>query len=948
MKHLFCCILLMFFAFCKADITLVKSGKPKAKIVLASLTKSARLGVLELQHHIELITGVRLPIVSSQAEGNLYPVLSVMEKDKIYIFVGGENKVLNGETARIRFDKNIIRLTGSDSPVYTKVNYADEKTFPSYRYQFNGSLWAVYEFLERYCGVRFYGIGEEYTAYQPRKTLTVKEKNWQHTPTMDLFRDIFLHTRTKSKRDVALWRLRWRLAEFTPPANHNMYSMYFRFHGRAKSRFLAPLFQERRPEYFARGFKLTGSADPRLKNNYPGDKTLSPQLCYTSEGVKNWYVNEVLTYAGGKNLKGGFGNKDGTIEDTSRTMIPRMPGRKFFYPIEGGDNGHFCLCSTCKPFTRDKNNFSHLKFNLMSRIAREVAKKDPDAGVSTLAYIQSMYYPDNVKLADNMMIQICLTIYSWWHPTAYKLQHGEYKKWIAKEGKKRPLTIWTYLFGSPWDAKIHFGKYHPFPTFYPEKTGELFKEFASDGIRGWFCEVQLEHHLLEAYIASRICYDSSVNVDQIIDEYFAFSYGPAGKMIKEFYKESETAFWNPANCPAAWLKDPNVFVGPYGKKHPFWGTGLISPDLNWGIMGNPQRMAKMKKLIAEAQKQKLTPAQQKRLNIFLKDIWGTALRGEAEFARNRNSQSREKSPAVYTIKKSVNGDPEKIDWSQFKPFRMTSADGTKNVSDKFYLAADQKYLYIRYETSEDLGGQAQVVFAFSSPDGKVNRFMSFSQTPGTPYSTKVPEPSNYRSKKTPSGWVATGAISKKYLPFQNGAVKANVIRRVPEEAEKPVQIAVWQPTWYGDDLYSAKYHGYLTFLPSVVQEKDFVFNGKALPVDDPAAVDGRAGKMDASQGWTMRYHVPDQLCGKRKVTIFFRTDITDPNGKFSLGIYDKFNRKNIYSRQIRAADYSGKNYKAIILDGVNLIPGSYIYFGSLQPKTELGKHHYYVDFIIFE
>jgi len=937
MKHLFFCILLITAVFCQAEMILVESGKSNSVIVSGTKpTKSAQLGALELQHHIMRMTGVKIPI-SARAE-----------KDKINIYVGGDNSGLKDETARIKFGPKSIRLTGNDSPEFGKVDYDDYKTFPSYRYQFNGSLWAVYEFLEKYCGIRFYGIGDDFVTYRPQKTLRVAEKDWQHTPKMDLFRDIFLHTDSHSKRDVALWRLRWRLAEFTPPANHNMYSMYFRFHGKAKSRFLAPLFKEKRPEYFARGFKLTGTADPRLKNNYPGDKTLPPQLCYTSNGVRDWYIHEVLTYAGGKNLKGGFGNKDGTIEDTSRTMIPRIPGRTFYYPIEGGDNGKFCQCVSCKPFVKDNNNFSALKFTLMSKIAEGVAKKDPGAGVSTLAYILSMYYPDKVKLADNMMVQICLTVYSWWHPTAYRLQHGEYKKWIAREGSKRPLTLWTYLFGSPWDARIHFGKYHPFPTFYPRKTGELFKEFADDGIRGWFCEVQLQYHLLEAYIAARLCYDPSADTDKIIDQFFTDCYGPAGKMMKEFYREVETAFWNPANCPEKWLKDPKVFRGPYGIKHPFWGTGLISPELSWKTMGTPKRMAKLKKLIAEAESQELTPPQRKRLNLFLKNTWGPALRGEAEFAKNQQSAKRGNSPAIRLLKQSAGGDPDKVNWSDHKPFLMMSMDGTKVAPDKFYLASDRDHLYFSYETTKDFGGHGRVIFCFSSADGKQIRTLEFGQKLVDLSGSNSLKPLNFRSKEDASGWLARGAIRKSDLPFQAGSLKANIIRRVEAAAEKAEDIVMWQPTWYADDYTSPKYFGYLTVFPQIIQEKSFRLDGKACIVGDPAATDKKAGCMDAAQGWTMKIMIPQEICGKRKVTFLLRTDVTDPKAKFSIGVYDKFNRKMIYSRQIKAAAYSGNQYRQLVFDGVNLIPGSYLFLASLQPKTTVGKHHYYVDMVIFE
>ena len=66
--------------------------------------------------------------------------------------------------------------------------------------------------------------------------------------------------------------------------------------------------------------------------------------------------------------------------------------------------------------------------------AVEAAKKDKRAGISTLAYIETYKYPENVKLADNVSVQLCPVVYSWWHPLVRERQYSMYKKWIEKEG----------------------------------------------------------------------------------------------------------------------------------------------------------------------------------------------------------------------------------------------------------------------------------------------------------------------------------------------------------------------------------------------------------------------------------------------------------------------------------------------------------------------------------
>ena len=131
--------------------------------------------------------------------------------------------------------------------------------------------------------------------------------------------------------------------------------------------------------------------------------------------------------------------------------------------------------------------------------------------------------------------------------------------------------------------------------------------------------------------------------------------------------------------------------------------------------------------------------------------------------------------------------------------------------------------------------------------------------------------------------------------------------------------------------------------PFVVTERDFTYEGKAAQVDDPGARDGRAGRQEATRGWTMKCPIKHPaLMGDRQVSISLRTDVAE--GDFSVGVFDKFNRKPIVSRRIKAEKYCGEQYQTITFNKVNLRPGCYVFLGGLTPKSDGG--FYYVDEII--
>ena len=207
-----------------SDFELAKDGQPSAVILVGeNPSRNEQLAAYELQYHIRRMTGADLPIINKIAEENRGNVIRI-QADRNMI----------GDSSRIEFDGRNLRLTGSDSSEFGKVDYQDEKTFPKAEYELKGVLFAVYDFLELYCGVRFYGVAERDTFYPEGKSLSVKSKDRIFSPPLEAFRFIHLGGLLKyramySKRECALWQLRWRMNTLYGFANHNQYSIYYSY-----------------------------------------------------------------------------------------------------------------------------------------------------------------------------------------------------------------------------------------------------------------------------------------------------------------------------------------------------------------------------------------------------------------------------------------------------------------------------------------------------------------------------------------------------------------------------------------------------------------------------------------------------------------------------------------------------------------------------------------------
>ena len=936
------------------NISIVKDGKAEAIILLDKKpTRSAQLGAFELQHHIKLITNCVIPITDK---------VDNIKANQVVIKVGGENANLPYETFKVKFSKNKILLTGYDTKDYRKVDYSKSGTFPSPLHTSNGSLYAVYDFLENSLGVRFYYPSPDGTTYKKQKSLTVnsKGKDKVFTPKMDAFRYIYIDDQKfldLKPRDIVLWRLRWRQSQQFALTNHNQYSIYYAHWGKAKNPKLAKAFKKQNKALFAKGYEGKFHAtDGVLRQNYPTDVDLPPQLCYSNLDTAKFYANEANIFYNGKNTLGGWGNFVGRYP-TNQTILPRIEGKPWFYPVQGGDTGGYCRCKDCvKLFPKDSvKNLSNTKFHFIAQTAKELQKINPKAGISTLAYISTLSYPDKVELPSNVSVQICLPIYSWWHPIAEKLQLAAYNKWIEKEAKKRPLTLWTYLFGPRWDARLHHGDYLPFPGVYHHQTGKMFKKFAADGIRGWFSELELRYHALEAYIAARICYDPSTDPEKIISEYFNDMYGKAAPEMRAFYDELEKAYWNKANAPANWLKNPNKVIGPRGELRPYWTTSLHSPDINWQL-GTKERMEKLNVLITKASKKLSTPEEKLRFERVLKYLWKPALQGKKDYENFKLSRKTKPKELTITRIANANGDPNKVDWSKAVKIEnwqkvLGGADTARCV---LRLAADKDYLYLHFYDPAGLSKIPQMIwlddfeiFFATKKDYPVYQLALTPKTQTISYKRFRVEESEV-SRTWNSGakvihstnnntWKALISIPLKNLPYNGKELYVNFFRSRPQGS------IAWTPIYNKSYSEGRAYSGKINFNPFTVEESNFslLHNGAGI-ITDKEAKNGKAAWMNSSKGWALKINqrkvIPQ---GKYQVQVNVRTDVpSNKNSHFIISLYNYTNKKTTNRVTINANKISGKKYHTVNLGVIDFKDNTELVVSALRPKIANTKLYF--------
>ncbi|MBU4211876.1 MAG: DUF4838 domain-containing protein, partial [Verrucomicrobia bacterium] len=499
---------------------------------------------------------------------------------------------------------------------------------------------------------------------------------------------------------------------------------------------------------------------------YP-NQDIPQQLCPSHPGVVEYFADEALKVYQGEQVVGGYAN------------VPRMPGQPWYYPFQEDDNEQWCKCAKCQnSFTNvvPELRYDYIHFDWVNRIAAAAAKRNPAIGISTLSYSGTLPYPDPkvLKLQPNVAVQMCLGIQSWFHPGVYAWQHKAYKDWVENEITNRPLFVWVYMLCPSWDAELIYKYNQFFPVMYPWQAGRYFKEFARDGIRGYFAEVRLPYHFLEAYVANKVGFDSSVDTDKLIDEYFTLYYGKAGEPMRRFYRTIEDITWNPANYP------DNAM--PSGAKGSFT-YGIHTEKVNWHL-GTPERMAELQKLIDQAVSRAATPLEKQRVQWFIDNIWAQAVAGRKAFEEREKIRSQPVPQVAAAHAGECDGALNKVDFSKAaKSGGWTLLDG-KELATKPELsfASDNKYLYIKYHETGDMALKHQnagiwannvEIFLGAQPDYPYGQMgvapngefaaLRYQVIAGVARTDDWPIKPVIKNKVDASGWTLTMAIPLKQL-----------------------------------------------------------------------------------------------------------------------------------------------------------------------------------------
>lgn len=449
--------LLLIFNLCAATADRLKILVPEDAIPAEATAAK------ELQAGLKKIFGVELPVVKGEAPA---PTIRVGQSPETARLLGGiDFKTLKPDEIILKSVGGNLILTG-DRP--------------------RGSLYAVYELLEREYGVRFWTAKAE--SWPIRKEFTLPQIDYRYAPAFKS-REAFYDLIQQSPAFAAKMRSNGHFDRIPEELGGHLELLGW---CHSFEQFIPPgKFFADHPEWFA---EVNGK---RVKDG---------QLCLTNPDVR-------------KQLTAG-----------ALAALRKKPETRII-SVSQNDNKQFCCCKSCEAFVKTHGNQSDLLIDAVNEVAGAVAKEFPNVKVETLAYQYTRQTPKTVRPLPNVIVRLCSIECDFSTPLDSPVNAAfasEVRDWgkLAEE-----LYIWNYV--------TNFSKYYlPHPNW--KSLAPDLRFFAANGATAIFEQGSsgpgsiADFADLRAWLTAKLLWNPSQDSEKLTQEFVNGYYGPAAPEVLRY------------------------------------------------------------------------------------------------------------------------------------------------------------------------------------------------------------------------------------------------------------------------------------------------------------------------------------------------------------------------------------------------------------------------------
>ncbi len=494
------------------------------EIVLPEKSKLLDYAADELQNLLSQATGKNIAITATPSEGET--VSLILGQNKFLVAAGLVLDDLPQEGYYIKRAGNRIFLAGRDSS-----SQSPNRNWGQ-RYQ-RGTLSAVYDFLERFLGVRFYFPGEFGTIVPTITKLQLPQ-------VIDIIESPDLEMRQYYNgncqwHDTSLYNgatvnnlniVRLRLEEQNVPFCHG--TAYLK---------LTERFGQTHPEYFA--LMPDGS---RFSAEVQSQKH-SEQLCFSSSGLREEIAQDAIDYLSAKTTA----ERNAAAATRGMKYWPSPVASPGYFCVMPNDWLYMCHCEQCKTaagfggrsYPTDPagqlRSSNHL-WDFTADIARRVQVAGVPGKITQMAYTPYKLIP-SIDLPDNIIVQVAVK------GMTSTADNSEEDALLAgwKEKTGRPVAIWTYP-GKHMQKSMLKG----IPVMIPNIVGKYIAD-RRDLIFGTFLESETDYFIynyLVYYVFAKVSWNTETDIKALLAEHYQLMYAEAAPLFQQMFEAMEHLWLN--------------------------------------------------------------------------------------------------------------------------------------------------------------------------------------------------------------------------------------------------------------------------------------------------------------------------------------------------------------------------------------------------------------------
>jgi len=214
--------------------------------------------------------------------------------------------------------------------------------------------------------------------------------------------------------------------------------------------------------------------------------------------------------------------------------IRKDPGAKF-YGVSQNDCGTYCTCHGCKAVNDEEGSPSGTVVRFVNAVAEAVEKEFPDAIIETLAYEYSRKAPKKTKLRHNVVPCLCTLECDF----ALPIDKSPFRQNIAF---RRDIEDWSRMtdFLYVWDYTTDFSHYAlPWPNVYALQDNIRF--FRQHNVKALFAQGayhgrHADFGELKAWLLAKWMWNPDLPMKPLLDDFFAGYYGRGAPFVREYFE----------------------------------------------------------------------------------------------------------------------------------------------------------------------------------------------------------------------------------------------------------------------------------------------------------------------------------------------------------------------------------------------------------------------------